>query len=160
MARTATRHEIASFGHIAAALRAWMKANKVTMPDFNERLGKDRGDAMAFKWINGFGAPGPTNRALVAKITGIPEAGLLPRRPGDPVPAIPPPAELVQRTASGAVWVAPKRSAAAEVLSFSAATDGMARVRLDVTLPMDDASALFRLLLDMGNILSKQEEGT
>jgi len=155
-ARTATRDEIAQFGHIAAALRAFMKANGLkTMADFNEVIGRRRNDTASFKWLKGTGAPGPTLRAEITKATGISEAALLPRRPGDPVPALPSPSAVVlPHTASGA-QVASKR---VEVLLFSAASDGEARVRLDVTLPIAEASALFQMLLGMENLTRQRQE--
>jgi hypothetical protein len=49
---------------------------------------------------------------------------------------------------------------AGDVLGFSVGTDGMARLRLDVTLPLDQAAPLLRVLLDAGVVLGRvQNDG-
>ena len=40
------------------------------------------------------------------------------------------------------------------MLAFSVTPDGMARIRLDTTLPLDEGAALLRVLLDMNLLLT------
>jgi hypothetical protein len=42
---------------------------------------------------------------------------------------------------------------AGDPLVFRVTAGGEAHIRLDVTLPMEEGSALLRMLLDMGNVI-------
>jgi hypothetical protein len=143
-ARPATRAEIAMFGHIAARLRAFLTERKMSIPEFAEALGLDRGSATPYKWLGAHGGPAPKLRAILANVTGIPEAELVPRKPGDPAPA---PSQALAVVTSPAK-LAPVR--VGDVLSFAVAADGSARLRLDIVLPIASATPLLRMLLDAG----------
>ncbi len=146
-----TPEQIAMFGHIASRLRGFMAERKWKVADLNAALGRKRGDANAFSWVNGKGAPGDEMRATLAKLTGISEADLRMRpRPeknitGGHLPAVP------------LVRVAPARALGGDVLGFNVAADGTARLRLDVTLPLATATPLLRMLLDAGIVFDKGE---
>jgi hypothetical protein len=145
-AKPATLEQVARYGHVAAALRAVLKERGWGMPEFNEALGRARGDAGIFKWVLGTGAPNPNSRALISKVTGIPEAALEPRRPGESPPgtalvAAPPP--------GGAVKLLPPVRTT-DPLTFRVTPTGETHIRLDVTLPADKGVPLLRMLLDAG----------
>ena len=135
--KPATPAEIARFGHIAAALRHWMATQKMTPHQLEQAVGA----ANAYPWLNSKGAPGPKFAAKLAKLTGIDVSDLVPRLAGKPVEAVP---VVVAKQRVVAV-VAPERR---PVLSFDIDDTGMARVRLDVTLDLEQAEPLMRLLLD------------
>ena len=144
MAKPATRAEIAMYGHMAAALRAFLKQRDMAVPELSEALGLDRKSATPYRWLSGKGGPAPALRAKLAKLTGIPETDLMPRKPGQPAPV-----------PSQAVAVIPATKLAppvrvGDVLSFVVSGDGMARIKLDATLPLATATPLFRMLLDAG----------
>lgn len=149
-AKAATRDEVARFGHIAAALRAVMKQRGWKVPDFNEALGKTRGDAGIFKWLAARGAPSPANRALLAEVTGIPEAALRPRVPGAP----PPPSQAVALVEPPPAKISAATVRVGDVLSFVVSSTGEARIRLDVSLPVAAATPLLRMLLDAGLVFN------
>jgi transcriptional regulator with XRE-family HTH domain len=117
----------------------------MTAPDLSEALGLGRGSATVYKWLSGKGGPASELRAKLAKVTGIPEAELIARKPGDPAPA---PSQAVALVTSPATKLAPAR--VGDVLSFVVSGDGMARIKLDATLPLATATPLFRMLLDAG----------
>lgn len=150
--KPATPEQIAMYGHIAARLRGFLTERGWKAADLNAALGKDRGDAAAFTWLNGKGGPGATMRPKLAKLTGIPETDLLIRRPGDGAARERLPA-VVDRTPR----VAPARPLGGDVLGFVVSPDGMARLRLDVTLPLAVATPLLRMLLDAGVVFDKGE---
>jgi transcriptional regulator with XRE-family HTH domain len=145
--KPATRAEIAIYGHIAARLRAFLAERGMTIPELSEALGLPRGSATTYKWLSGKGGPATVLRAKLAKVTGIPEAELMPRRPGDPAPSqavatLPAPAKL-----------APVR--VGDVLSFAVTANGEARIKLDIVLPLASATPLLRMLLDAGIVFGE-----
>jgi hypothetical protein len=149
-----TPEQIAMFGHIASRLRGFLAERKWKVADLNAALGRKRGDANAFSWVNGKGAPGDEMRATLAKLTGISEADLRmrPRPDGAARERLP---AAVDRTPR----VAPARPLGGDVLGFVVSPDGMARLRLDVTLPLAVATPLLRMLLDAGVVFAVPEQG-
>jgi hypothetical protein len=60
-------------------------------------------------------------------------------------------------TEGNAVLLPPKQAAKApDVLMFNVSPDGEARLRLDVTLPIDKAMPLVRLLFDAGVVINNE----
>lgn len=141
-ARPATALELARYGHIAAFLRQQMEERGLKRPvDLNQLLGLDRGNTLAHKWLNGFGAPTKKNRALLAKKFGTQADFFLPRTGKAPTEQLP----VVRQVAASA--------RVPEVLSFAVQADGTARIRLDVTLPIEQGAPLLRMLLDAGLVI-------
>lgn len=151
-AKSATREEIARFGHIAAALRAVMKQRDWGVPEFNAALGRARGDAGVYKWLAARGGPDPTSRAALERVTGIPAGDLRAREPGDP----PPRPQAVEVMVPPAKISIPARGG--DVLAFSVSSTGEARIRLDVSMPVAKAMPLLRMLLDAGLVLDREGE--
>jgi transcriptional regulator with XRE-family HTH domain len=147
-AKPATRAEIALYGHIAARLRAFLTQREMSIPDLSEAIGLGRGSATAYKWLGAHGGPSPKMRAKLAKVTGIPETDLMPRKPGEPAPAPSQAVALIPATKLAPVRVG-------DVLSFVVSGDGMARIKLDVVLPLATATPLFRMLLDAGIVFGE-----
>ena len=148
VATPATRDQIAMYGHVAARLREVCKARDWRPADLNAAVGRDRGHASAYQWLGGKAAPGPKMRAKVSKATGIAEADLMVMRkrraPPPPSQAValvePPPARIVAKVG--------------DVLSFVVSSTGEARIRLDVSLPVEAATPLLRMLLDAGLVFN------
>jgi hypothetical protein len=150
-AKAATRDQIARYGHIAVALRAAMKQRGWGIPEFNEAIGKDRGDAGVFKWLRGTGGISEQNRALISRTTGIPEHELVAR-----VPGAPPPARAVALVEAFPAKISTAR--VGDVLSFTVSASGEARIRLDVSMPLATAAPLLRMLLDAGLVFNAEGE--
>ena len=147
----ATRAEIARNGHIAVALRRVMNARDWKIPDLNEAIGKPRGYTICYPWLAAKNAPGPELRAVLSQATGIPEAELMPRRPGEPKPVATAPLLALPGPTS-------PPPAARPVLVFSALEDGSIELELRKTrLPLEEGSALLRLLLDAGIVFRKSQ---
>ena len=152
-AKPATPEQVAMFGHIAARLRGFMVERKWKAADLNQAIGRDRGNAGVFQWINGKGGPGPQMRAKLSKLTGIPETDLMIRRPGEAVTV-----ERLPAVADRTPRVATARALGGDVLGFNVGADGTARLRLDVTLPLATATPLLRMLLDAGIVFDKGDD--
>ena len=154
--REATPLEIARHGHIATALRAYLARAKIGVADMNERLGRQRKDAVIYHYLAGKGAPTADNRKAISKLTGIPEAELKARDVDAPPRESLGQGTLVRVGEPGV----PARPAGrtGDVLSFNVGHDGEARIRLDVTMPVGNALPLLRIILDAGIVLSHGEE--
>lgn len=137
VAKPVTPRQAAMYGHIAAALRAVCEKNQWSPGDLNERLKRPRGHSALYHWLRGTGAPDLKNRKKLAKLTGIPEHELTVRELSAQLPAVVTSSPGVSRT-----------SIPDNVLSFTVNTQGDARLRLDVTLPVAQALPLFRLITD------------
>jgi hypothetical protein len=137
------------FGHAAATMRAALKAKGWTIPDFNQAMGRERGYAGAHVWFAGKGLPGPKHRDKVAKVLSVSAEDLKPRQHVE--------VTLSDPSRSLAVIPAPTASQAArksgDVLLFAVDAEGVARLRLDVALPIEKGAALLRMLLDAGIVM-------
>jgi len=144
-----TPEQIIVFGEIAASLREWCKTNKKTARDINAIVGKPASYSAGFQWLNGKGAPSKYNRVLLSKATGISEAKLMRREYSEDVTIEKPIIQNVVSAFPGKI---------ADVMSFTVNNNGEARIKLDVTLPIDQAMPLFRIILDTG-ILMESNNG-
>jgi len=135
-----TPEQIMAYGEVATSLREWCKTNDKSAKDINKIIGKGASYSAGFQWLNGKAAPSKYNRVLLAKATGIPEEKLTKRKSFDQVTIEKPPTtKFVSKTS--------------DVLSFTVTDTGEARIKLDVTLPMQSAVPLFRLILDAGVVM-------
>ena len=152
VADPATPQQIAAYGHIAIALRDYLKRTGKDVGELNKAIGVPRGHTSVYHWLNGKGGPGPENRVKLAKLLGCKPDDLAAKVRGralDGVPALTAPS--APRTTSGAAWTAPRR---ADALSFVVTAQGEAHIKLDVTLPLPEGSALLRMILDAGVVFS------
>jgi transcriptional regulator with XRE-family HTH domain len=145
---TPTPFQIARFGHIAVLLRTEMEKRKWNGGDLSQAIGLDRDSTRIYPWLKGTGAPGPNLRPKIAKVLGVEESELMGRNVSAKF-------DLPPRVAPLAAIATTKTG---DVLAFNVASDGMARIRLDVTLPVDEATPLLRMLLDAGFVLGKKVE--
>ena len=135
-----TPEQIIAYGEVATSLREWCKTNGKRAQDINAIVGKPASYSAGFQWLNGKVAPSKYNRVLLAKATGIPEEKLAKRKSFDQVTIEKPPTtKFVSKTS--------------DILSFTVTDTGEARIKLDVTLPMQSAVPLFRLILDAGVVM-------
>jgi hypothetical protein len=148
-ASPASAAQVARNGAVAAVLRAEMERRKWKPGDFNKVIGKPAGHTAIYQWLAAKGAPGPTLAAKVAKVLGLSVAQLTPGG-GEGRQVVVAPRE------AGEVVVAPQRRAA-EVLAFHVLDDGQARIRLDVTLPLELAKPLLRMVLDAGVVFGDRD---
>ena len=145
--KKATAEPLARYGHIAAGLRAFLKARKWAIGDLNQAMGNERGHTGVYIWLNARGAPMKENRQKLAEVTGIPEIELMARS----VKTTAKPPAVIER----AVAIASAPTKRQEVLSFSVDDEGRARIRLDVAMPVEDATPLLRMLLDAGLVMGR-----
>lgn len=142
----ATPQQVAMYGHIATALRSYMKANNLSVRAMNVKIGVTPTNTGLYNFVNAKAAPGHATRAKIAKATGIPQADLMPRSlaTGGAV------ATVARSTMP--LPVKPR-----EVLGFTVDAVGMATLTLNATLPLDAATPLLRILLDAGLVFTKPE---
>ena len=143
-----TPAQIVKNGHIATALRKWMADNNKKVGDINAAIGKSPTYSIGYQYVNGKLSPNPTNRKLLSKATGIPEADLMPRDFENPVAVIP-------KGPVGKMLDQLQRKN--DVLSFTVNDHGEARIKFDVTLPLSSATPLLRMIMDAGIVFTKEE---
>ena len=159
-----TPHQIARFGHIAVFLRQELARREMTPTKLTRVLGMSAGNTAIYPWLRGSGAPGPIMRQKLARVFGVaPETFLAREMDGSGPPttvatggALVPVATSQPVMSTTPVMPAPARH---DVLSFLVGSDGQARLRVDATLPLAVAAPLFRMLLDAGLVLSREEAG-
>lgn len=149
-AAPATPAQLATYGHVAARLRAELEKREWKVGDFNEAMGAPRGHPNAYNWVTGKTGLASSSRTKVAKVLKIPETELMPRSESG----------RVMTVVSAPIFpsVVPAVRKVSEVLGFSVTDAGEARIRLDVTLPLAAATPLLRMLLDAGLVLGAHED--
>jgi len=144
VSKPVTTQQIMMYGHVASALRKFLKEKGWKIGDLNKALGKDQSYSAAYQWVNGKSAPNPETAKRLSKITGIPAD------------------QLVKRTSSTAiVTYKPSKhpimlNRPSEVLVFGVTNDGNARIKVDIVLPLDKATPLLRMLLDAGLVFAQE----
>jgi transcriptional regulator with XRE-family HTH domain len=151
--RQPTLESIARYGHIATLLRRALDDRGWTVGDLNIKLGIARNSTTVYPWLKGFGAPMPGNRVKLAKLLGVAEDALRARDTDTPEGR-----RLTGQPTALVVSPAPGRAVAGarhagDVLAFTVGTDGYARIKLDVSLPLATATPLLRMLLDAGLVM-------
>ena len=152
-AAPATPQQIAAYGHIAIALRDYLKRTGKDVGDLNKAIGAPRGHTSVYHWLNGKGGPGPDNRVKLAKLLGCKPDDLAAKVRGKAPDGIP---AIERHVNSPALKLAtlPRRT---DALSFVVTATGEAHIKLDVTLPLTEGSALLRMLLDAGVVFSPSD---
>jgi hypothetical protein len=149
----ATAEQVMVYGAVAANIRAAMTAKNWTPADFNEAMGRDRGNGGIYHWLGCKAAPGATSRAKVAKVLGLRSADLLPRTDDDGGAVAK--RDKTERDEAGQVIPPPPPKR--DVLTFSVDDAGNARIKVDMTLPVVKGAGLLRILLDAGLSLGAEE---
>ena len=130
------------FSHIAALLRSAMTENQWTVMNLNKLLGMEKHSTNVYQWLNGYGAPNITNRKKLAQLLKVSENEL---KAKDNV-------EL-----STTAVQSRKAILTHDPLTFAITTNGQARIKLDVTVPLDTAVTLLKTLLDAGIDFKKEQ---
>jgi hypothetical protein len=153
----ATPAQIASLGHVAALIRRELEKREWSVADFHRAIGEDVKSTRAYAWIACKVRITDQFRPKVAKALGVKEEDLMPRELTTQAVAVVSDAKL---RAVQAMQGAPARTltAAGDVLAFSVNAEGNARLRLDVTLPLDKGSKVLRLLLDHISLAATEDE--
>lgn len=145
MSEQATPVDIARCGHIALFLRERLEERGWGIPDLAKAVGLSRTNTTPYSWLKGTSAPQAATRDKLAALFGVAAHTFAPRGPdGEPELFDEPEEQLPVK-----IIQAPPT----EVLSFAADSHGQARIRVDVTLPVDKAMSLLRLLMDAGVVL-------
>jgi transcriptional regulator with XRE-family HTH domain len=151
-ARFSPTEKLVVYGGAAATIRAAMEQKDLEPGDLNEALGRRRGDASIYNYINGNSAPSDKIRPKLAKVLGVPESALRRAKLEDGRQA------GVETAIALARLQAPANGRLPDVLTFTLAADGTARLRLDYTAPAERGIALLRLLLDAGLAITAAAE--
>lgn len=139
----ASPQQILRNGHVAARLREELAKRDWKAPDLSAAVGSARDGVVAYRWLSGKGAPSPKLAEKLVNLFGGTIADFLPRNPDAAhaelitLGAAPTPARRVHRPA-------------AEVFAFTVNEHGVARIKLDVSLPLAKARPLFTQLLQTG----------
>jgi hypothetical protein len=149
--RPPSAHELARYGHVAAAISGAMQAKGLTAASLGRLINPTSTNpaAIPHPWINGKGAPSRNARAKVAKVLGLAADAITPLPP-DATPA----EAAAVHAGVPALAMAAVKARTPDVLTFTVEAGGMARLRLDVTLPVAAAVPLLRMILDAGLVLS------
>lgn len=161
----ATPEQIARFGHIAILLRRYLTETGMKPADFHEHVLKlDRNATAMYPWLKGVAKPGAHHAHIIGKTLGVPWSFFKPRELDDPAVAQPEtlkvPSSWKPTPSQNVMVLSPPRlgrPAAGDVLSFAIDRTGSVRLKLDVALPLERGSALLRMLLDAGIVLSEPE---
>lgn len=148
--KPATPLELAQYGHFAALLRKFMTEKDMTPPQLMEAIGAPHGAAQIYKWIAGTGAPGPQYAAKISKLTGIPVDEIRKRkvnkRSYDSVASV--------ANAISNVTAIKSRAHNSDVLQFQITTENEARIRLDMTMPVEQGIKMLQVVLNAGLLAS------
>ena len=147
------KQNIARYGHIATLIRTRMSQEDWTITEFSRAFTGETRPQLVHPWVNAKGAPSVQYRAKLAKFLGVPESELQPREEANTPP---PEAQRLKRLPQ-----APREDGSRpgrDGLLFSVNETGTARIRLDASLPFDEATPLLRMLLDAGLVLGKGED--
>lgn len=132
----------AAYGHIASLLRKKLAERKWSMTDLAKAIGATTSGVSY--WLTAKGAPSSEMRNKLVKLLEV--------NPGD----------LIKK--DSAVITKPERpitvlspASGKDVMVFRIADNGMARISLDITLPLDTATPIFRMLLDAGLVFNKDQ---
>jgi transcriptional regulator with XRE-family HTH domain len=133
----ATPDQIVRNGHISILIKTYLQREGIKPPDLSQKLGMDRHRSNVYLWLAGKVAPAGKTRIKLAKILNVPEEQLMPNT-----------SNIAVITAPGRQELLPKEFKPREVLGFSVNSNGEATINLNVTMPLDQAQALFRIILD------------
>jgi hypothetical protein len=141
--KPATPLQVARYGHIAAAIRQALQARNMEPSELREQLGLPRNATTLYPWINGTGAPMPKYHRKLMHVLGLTKDQLIPRAENTvTLPGPPPTPTSIPRARAG------------DVLSFVVSAESTVRIKLDIDLPLEQGSALLRMLLDAGVVYS------
>lgn len=134
--------------HVAALLRSIMDRNEWKVADVNIALGYERYASTIYPWLNGTSVPSDDKRKAVAKLFKVSESELMAK---DNV-------TLLHKPKSTALVVVPTpKPVIPDPLTFVVSANGQARIKLDVTMPLETATPLLRMLLDAGIVFTVKE---
>jgi transcriptional regulator with XRE-family HTH domain len=137
------------YSHIASLIRSALTANDWKVSEMNAKLGYKKGATTIYPWLSGTSAPSDYLRPGLAKLLKVSEEELMPKEN-----------VTLQKPKTSVVVYHPKTKTIPVIptidpLTFVITNDGQARIRLDVTLPLEDATPLLRMLLD-ANLIKQQ----
>jgi transcriptional regulator with XRE-family HTH domain len=139
----ATPEQVAKYGKTAARLRALIAKNQWSIPDLCEKLGCERSAGNVYHWFQAKHAPGRDAQKKLAELTGEDWGQGVPRKYRSSGKTRPP---FVELASAPAPLPSTKPN---ETLIFTALSNGMTRIKLDIQVPTPQAIELFRLLLDV-----------
>jgi hypothetical protein len=137
--KPATPEQILMYGHIAAALRSFMEKKGWGPADLNHAMGKDRSYSAGYQLVNGKTGAGSKLLPKLMKITGLSAEQLTMRK-----------IKTMSKSTAIVTYKPSKTSRLNDVLVFSVTSDGKARIKVDIELPLESATPLLRMLLDAG----------
>jgi transcriptional regulator with XRE-family HTH domain len=135
------------YSHIASLIRSALADNDWKVSEMNAKLGYKKGATTIYPWLSGTSAPSDQFRPGLAKLLKVSEEELMPKEN----------VTLQKPKTSVVVYKSKTTPVISKIdpLTFVITNDGQARIRLDVTLPLEDATPLLRILLD-ANLIKQQ----
>lgn len=132
-----TPEQIARFGHIAIALRGYMDRSGKTPKEINIALGREVHNPGIYLWCKGKQAPPSHIVEQLSRLTGISEIDLTPKQ--------------LNGTGKSLIVIEKKQREVKSVRPvMTIGEDGQANIALNVTLPIDQASDLLKLIVEWG----------
>jgi hypothetical protein len=167
----ATRAQQQRNGHVAAVFRQLLKERDWSPRDFNHAIGKEAGHTGIYQWLNAKAAPGPDTAAEIHKKLGIPISDMTPAgsattKAKKPKLSKQSSVAALRAAANGKTWVEPPPNAVTVAppqthprrLYFTVDGDGLATLKLDVTMPVDALFPVLTILYNAGLVAQKQIE--
>ena len=131
-------------GRVGKLIHSELVNRNWVVGDLAEALGLPRKSTTPYGWLAGRGVPTSAMRPKLAEVLGVPESKLIQRKTRTNGNALALP---------DAAPVAPSPFPPV-VLSFEVNTDGTATIKLDTTLPVDQALPLLRTLIGAGVLVN------
>jgi hypothetical protein len=167
MAQQPSPRQLERCGHIAKAINNYLEKSGIGPAEFQKQLDLPKNTTAVYAWKLAKSAPPVELRPKISKLTGIPIEQLTPTWEGttggaqprsgkkkqtpteviEHIEAMPEPRKLIGRMSS-----------AETPLSFQVLSNGECRIRLDITLPVEQGAPLLRMLLDAGIVYGTKQE--
>jgi len=143
------------YAHIASLIRSKLEEYNWRVADLNSAMGLERNSTTAYTWLNAHGAPLADSRVRLAKALSVDETELL-AKTNVQLPVKQEKRIVTYKNKPKVIYEPPRVFAPkVEPLNFTVLADGSARIQLDITMPLDNAKALLRMILDADVIFKK-----
>lgn len=137
MAGVSKQGNVLRNGHIASYLRSQMKQRGWTGMQLTRELGlKAASNSLVSYWLSGRTAPSPVYRKRLAKLFK------------EPIETFSPKAAIGEAVQPLALPAPERKQRREEALTISVGTDGVSRIRLDLSVPTSVAMKIFNALSD------------